>query len=400
MEPEKLAKLKAYAAKSKSKVFALRDWVTLNMKPFNLTAALECIYDYCGGKVTMMDDVIDHLTAKRKVYGRTQVYGGTNVSRMDIRVGEDGKLTLTGYERAEDLPLKGQRVPRNPNIFRKDNNQIKKTYQDTEKRLVDIGAAVRELWPTESKLFISLAIVAIRKFAKDKKLSTNKVIEGLKNGKLVYDDDTYSIVPKTNEGRVIIIDETTAALICEEYQMTEYRFYNSIKAFLHDLLVDPVNAQPNDALKLSGLTRYKLLRFLTYYGIVQKNEKLNDTDENGDPKDVTMSVSYRVPKKGFDYKLKRLFIKLFEKNLPPKGTDDNEIVNEDGELTGGATGSDASGQYVQPIFGVQRRDIYNVKEATTTSTVGDYTYDAPCFSDEETRKRKNGVGGSVSVNRM
>lgn len=107
-----------------------------------------------------------------------------------------------------------------------------------------------------------------------------------------------------------------------------------------------------------------------------------------------MKVKFKVPKKNFDRKLKRLYIRLFERNVPQ-----TEVVSEDGE-TSGATGSDASGQYSQPVFGMQRRDIYNVKEATTTSTVGDYQYDVPFPSDDETMKRHNGVGGSVSVNKV
>ena len=40
-----------------------------------------------------------------------------------------------------------------------------------------------------------------------------------------------------------------------------------------------------------------------------------------------------------------------------------------------------------------------VEEATTTSTAGNYEYDVPFAGDEETLARKNGIGGSVSVNK-
>ena len=145
-----------------------------------------------------------------------------------------------------------------------------------------------------------------------------------------------------------------------------------------------------------GYNRTKLLRYLINYGIVEKEEKINDTDENGKLKTATMKIKFKVPKKNFERKLKRLYIRLFEKNVPNLN---KEIVSEDGEM-GGATGSDSSGQYSQPVFGVQRREIYNVEEATATSTTGDYQYTVPFPGDKETLKRKNGVGGSVSVNKM
>ena len=48
---------------------------------------------------------------------------------------------------------------------------------------------------------------------------------------------------------------------------------------------------------------------------------------------------------------------------------------------------------------IDKTKVYNVKEATTTSTVGYYQYDVPFPTDDETMKRHNGVGGSVSVNK-
>lgn len=394
MDNEKLNKLKEYNSKSRNKVMALANWINLNVKPFKVINALECIYDYAKGNFRTMDDIISHLTAKRKVYGRTQVYADNITPKMDIVTNGDGQLILKGYENADPLPLKGQKMDKNPSIYRKSDNQVKKTYQKTEEKLYDIGQEIRNMYPNASKVFISLAIVAVRKYAKEKKINTNNVIKGLKSGRLFLDDDMFIIRQRNNEGKVFIIDEQTAQLIAEELQMSEYKFYNAIKSFLHDLLVDPVYAKPSSILTAYGYTRGKLLQYLLRYNIVEKDEKIIDTDENGNPKAATMKVKFKVPKKNFDRKLKRLYIRLFERNVPQ-----TEVVSEDGEASG-ATGSDASGQYSQPVFGMQRRDIYNVKEATTTSTVGDYQYDVPFPSDDETMKRHNGVGGSVSVNKV
>ena len=64
------------------------------------------------------------------------------------------------------------------------------------------------------------------------------------------------------------------------------------------------------------------------------------------------------------------------------------------------------GQFVTPLFDVSRRksmystrdDDDDLDEATATTNVGDYEYDAPAFGDEETLKRGNGEMGSTSIN--
>ena len=267
MDNEKLNKLKEYNSKSHNKVMALANWINLNVKPFKVINALECIYDYAKGNFRTMDDIISHLTAKKKVYGRTQVYADNITPKMDIVTNGDGQLILKGYENADPLPLKGQKMDKNPNIYRKSDNQVKKTYQKTEEKLYDIGQEIRNMYPNASKVFISLAIVAVRKYAKEKKINTNNVIKGLKSGRLFLDDDMFIIRQRNNEGKVFIIDEQTAQLIAEELQMSEYKFYNAIKSFLHDLLVDPVYAKPSSILTAYGYTRGKLIQYLLRYNI-------------------------------------------------------------------------------------------------------------------------------------
>ena len=395
MDSAKLDKLKEYAYKNSNSVFALKNWIERNVKPFKTVEALECIYDFTNGSTKKMTDIITHLTAKQKHYGRTQVYTDrVSGDKMDI-VKDNGQVKLINYEHQQELPLKGQKVDRNPKIFRKSDDQVSKTYQNTEDRLMDLGKLVRELYPNQNNDFIALAMQSIREYAAAKKLNVNKVVDGLKNKKLRMKFPQFKIIPVVQtEGKTFIIDENMAKMIVEELEMSEYKFYNYIKKFLHDLLVDPVNAKPCQQLSILGYTRYKLLYYMKNCGIIEKEEKINDTDENGELKPATMMVKYKVPKKNFERKLKKLYIKLFERNVPKT---DKEVVSEEGEC-GGATGSDASGQYSQPLFGVQRRQLYDVEESTTTSTVGDYQYTVPFPGDKETLARKNGVGGSVSIN--
>lgn len=391
--------LKRYAANNKNSVFALRDWINRNMKKFSLTEALECIYLFTGGHTDEMSKVIQQLTEKRKVFGRTQVYSGSNVSQIDMVRGANGKLQITGYNPDKEPISKGQHTPRNQKIFRKSDDQVSKTYQNSEKKMMDFGQQVRELYPNESNMYITHAMQAIKKYANLRKIGTDKVVAALQRGRLKLKDDEYNsfeIVSSFNESKIIVISENMVRQLNEELEMTEYKFNNNIRKFLSDLLADPVNAKPGFLLMRNGLTRSRLIRLMLSIGMIERDEKISDTDENGQPKTATMMVKFKIPKKNFDRKLRKLWIRLFERNLPEKKH--NMEINEEGD---GATSADASGQFLQPIFPVQRRQMpIEVEEATATTNVGNYEYDVPFGGDKETLARKNGVGGSVSINRI
>lgn len=363
MDNSIIEKIKIYAAKNKKRVFALRNWIALNNKPFNTMDAMLCIYDYCNGSSKVIDSIIDNLTEKHKTYGRTQVYSDNSIKSLDI-VKNNGVLQIIG------IPTKKEKIiskdnNRNPNIFRKSDNQVKKTYQQMSDRLHNIGQYVREMYPNASKTFIALTIVAIRKYAQEKKINVDKVIKGLINGRLFLDDDDFSIRHTNNEQKIIIIDEDTVKLITEELQMTKYKFVNAIKKFLHDLLVDPSNTRVPSILSTYGYNRHRLMRYLINYNIIEKEEKIVDKNKDGKPMRAIMKVKYKIPKKNFDRKIDRLYIRLFEKNVPS-----NTVNEDDGSPMGGATGSDSSGQYSQPLFPMQSRKIYNIKETTDTFNVG------------------------------
>ena len=391
--------LKRYAANNKNSVFALRDWINRNMKKFSLTEALECIYLFTGGHTDEMSKVIQQLTEKRKVFGRTQVYSGSNVSQIDMVRGANGKLQITGYNPDKEPIAKGQHIPRNQKIFRKSDDQVSKTYQNFEKKMMDFGQQVRKLYPNETNMYITHAMQAIKKYANLRKIGTDKVVAALQRGRLKLKDDEYNsfeIVSSFNESKIIVISENMVRQLNEELEMTEYKFNNNIRKFLSDLLADPVNAKPGFLLMRNGLTRSRLIRLMLSIGMIERDEKISDTDENGQPKTATMMVKFKIPKKNFNRKLRKLWIRLFERNLPEKKH--NMEINEEGE---GATSSDASGQFLQPLFPIQRRQMpIEVEEATATTNVGNYEYDVPFGGDKETLARKNGVGGSVSINRI
>lgn len=389
---------KSYCSTHKKDMLALNGWLILKDKKFSLKNAFKCIYDYAKGNINTITDIIRHLTAKRKVYGRTQVYNDLIPAKTDITYDDSGVLRLRGYNANDNISFKGQHLPKNPKIFRKTDDQVSKIYQHEEERLLDIGHTIRQLYPDYGKMLIEIAIEAVKEYARKRKKSVYWVLDRLKSGYLTLDEDDFTVkiadtphkTSNTNERKTIIIKNDVAYIIAEKLEMSEYKFFNNIKSFLKSLLEDPINAAVPLLLKKYGINKSLLLREMLNMNIIEKSEKISDKDENGKPKTATMMIKYKVPKKNFDRNLKKLYIRLFEKNLPPR-----KMKNEDG-----ATGCDASGQYSQPLFGVQRRTMADVIEATATSNVGNYQYDVPFIGDKESMARKNGVGGSISINKI
>lgn len=407
------SKIKEYIIKNRKKCYALGNWKNLQMKPYSMRDILACICKAANGSLKEMDNIIDHLTAKRKVFGRTQVYADKHVGDIDIVKNQDGELELVGYKPDAPLPLKGQHQSHSHKVFRKNDDQVSKTYQNAEERLYDLGQKVRELFPDGDNHFITFAMQAIRKYASERKIHTDKVVKGLEKGRYRIDTDIWRVVPnlktESKEKRTIIINESDfqrLQKISEDYdremEMTEQKFHSNIRNFISQLLQDPVNAQPSTLLRTNGLNRSILLKYLLKGGIIIRDERISDKDENGEPKTATMMVKFRCPKKNFDRKIQKLYMRFFEKNLPQRQIHlRHEEINEDGEggAIGGATSAALSGQFIQPFGDVQRRKMpTEIEETTTTMNTGNYQYTVPFGGDKETLARKNGEGGSVSIN--
>ena len=473
------SKIKEYITKNKKKCYALGNWKNLQMKPYSMRDILECICKAANGSLKEMDNIIDHLIAKRKVYGRTQVYGSEHNSKIDIIKNQDGVLELVGYNSDIPLPLKGQHQSHSHKTFRKSDDQVSKIFQNTEEKLYDLGQKVRELFPDSDNHFITFAMQAIRKYASERKINTDKVVKGLENGKYKINSDIWRVVPNlktesrendkkeyltnkkgniketedgkkvpkfcpdcgskmtvqikgepiyvcknghyfgtvklpTNEStekRIIILNETDVQRlrkISEDYnremEMTEQKFYSNICNFISQLLQDPVNAQPSILLKTNGLSRSLLLKYLLGSGTLIRDERISDKNENGEPKTATMMVKFRCPKKNFDRKIQKLYMRFFEKNLPQRQIHlRGGEINEEGEggAMGGATSASSSGQFIQPFGCVQKRKMpTEIEETTTTMNTGNYQYTVPFSGDKETLSRKNGEGGSISINHV
>lgn len=177
--------------------------------------------------------------------------------------------------------------------------------------------------------------------------------------------------------------------------ITFFGFLSNTKAFLKELLTNPLNADVNEYLTRHGMDRKTLLNVLMERGIVEKDTKIDET--NG--KDC-FSVSYKIPKRNFERKMRRVYSSLFEKNEIQESTIFEDAGGGPGCGTcmqGGGLNPD-EGQYVQPFGKVQRRKmggkteindsvkrrkIYVTEEQAKilqemgTQDAGDYQYDVP-----------------------
>ena len=157
---------------------------------------------------------------------------------------------------------------------------------------------------------------------------------------------------------------------------TYYRFLSEVKAFLSKLLKDPVKAQPSKYLKDRDFTRKKLIDDLLRRDVIERHEKILDPT-NSDEKEAKYVVKFKVHKKDFEKRIRRIYIKYFEKN-----------VNESAELRSTAN-----------VIGV----IGAGKPGDTADRWAKYVNDndngfkRQVFSDEENMKKKilDGPDGEV-----
>ncbi len=186
-------------------------------------------------------------------------------------------------------------------------------------------------------------------------------------------------------------------------EVTYYEFLTHTKDYLKQLISKPSTARVDAFLEkhLSeiGETQQSFLKLLIERGIVEKSVKINDNLETPGA-EPTFSIKYRIPRKKFEWKMKKLHVELFE--LPTSGVlNESEGVDE-------ATGAASSGQFSQPLFGgVVRRKIYITPEqakvlgeATTTQTAGDYQYTVPFPAKKDDPAMVHNKPGGISCERL
>ena len=403
MSKETLQKYASLSQANKKKCFALGGWCNRQGNIFPMQEVFDCLYDAAGGNTNKLTELIEQLTAKSKVFGRSSVVFGSNEAKITIARGEDGRLKITGYNPSFRPPEKGQHGTHEPQGVRKDG-QMRKNVIKSREKLYDLGKAVREIYQGQSNELITVAMAAIKGFARAHKISEMTVVERLKKG--VYELNTENglenarIVPRK---KTIKLNESQLNELSDATKLTEYKFYNNVQRFLSDLLKDPVGAKVPFLLQANNIARNQLLYHLKSNGIINRYQKISDKDSRGNPKTARMIIKYSVPKKDFAKKMKRLFIDLVAKNVPEKI---EKMISEDlgkdidecdcGGAMGATAGNESMGQFSQPLFGVQRRKMpVEIDETTTASTVtpnGDTSMGitVPFGVDKETADRAPG----------
>ena len=115
-----------------------------------------------------------------------------------------------------------------------------------------------------------------------------------------------------NENKLILIKEN------EEEEVTFYKFFTEVKNFLKDLLDDPINAKPSGFFKTHGISKNTLLNKMMEKDIVAKKENIDEpNDADGNMKSMHY-LQYRVPRKNFEQKIKRLYSYFFENGKKKK----------------------------------------------------------------------------------
>lgn len=403
MSKETLQKYASLSQANKKKCFALGGWCNRQGNIFSMQEVFDCLYDAADGNINKLTELIEQLTAKGKVFGRSSVVFGNDDAKMTIIRGEDGCLKIVGYNPSFNPPEKGQHGTHEPQVMRKDG-QMRKDVIKSREKLYDLGKVVREIYQGQSNELITVAMAAIKGFARVHKISEMMVVERLKKG--VYELNTENglenarIVPKK---KTIKLNESQLNDLSDATKLTEYKFYNNVQRFLSDLLKDPVGAKVPFLLQANNITRNQLLYHLKSNGIINRYQKISDKDSRGNPKTARMIIKYSVPKKDFAKKMKRLFIDLVAKNVPEKI---ENMISEDlgkdidecdcGGAMGATAGNESMGQFSQPLFGVQRRKMpVEIDETTTASTVtpnGDTSMGitVPFGADKETADRTPG----------
>lgn len=403
MSKETLQKYASLSQANKKKCFALGGWCNRQGNIFPMQEVFDCLYDAAGGDTNKLTELIEQLTAKSKVFGRSSVVFGSNDAKMTITRGEDGRLKITGYNPSFRPPEKGQHGTHEPQVMRKDG-QMRKDVIKSREKLYDLGKSVREIYQGQSNELITVAMAAIKGFARAHKISEMMVVERLKKG--VYELNTENGLENARivlKKKTVKLNESQLNELSDATKLTEYKFYNNVQRFLSDLLKDPVGAKVPFLLQANNIARNQLLYHLKSNGIINRYQKISDKDSRGNPKTARMIIKYSVPKKDFAKKMKRLFIDLVAKNVPEKI---EKMISEDlgkdidecdcGGAMGATAGNESMGQFSQPLFGVQRRKMpVEIDETTTASTVtpnGDTSMGitVPFGADKETADRTPG----------
>ena len=212
--------------------------------------------------------------------------------------------------------------------------------------------------------------------------------------------------------KTVYINESQVPTLLEASgEVTFYKFFTKTKNFLNKLLDNPFTAYVDDLLKNHGVTKEELLDRMLERGIIKKKEKIDEPYDSGGKKVSMHTLQYKIPKKGFEDKMHRLYdfmLTLMGNKMMGKTiyiTEDGlnlmlgtAYLNEE-EGIGGAGATNTAGinvggaigqqkNHIDVPFGVQRRDIYKPKSRKTKKNEVDMS---------DSLRRHDGKCGSVSI---
>lgn len=111
--------------------------------------------------------------------------------------------------------------------------------------------------------------------------------------------------------KVFINEDKMNVIMESEEEYTFFQFFNDIKSFMKDLLNDPIHARPNERLKQHGISNDVARTKLQDDGIIVKTEKIDEPFDEATGKQTSRYyLSYKIPKKDFKKKVRRLYQKL------------------------------------------------------------------------------------------
>lgn len=200
-------------------------------------------------------------------------------------------------------------------------------------------------------------------------------------------------------------------------EVTYYRFLSEIRYFLSQLISDPINAQPSKYLKGLKFGKERIINILLKKGIINRNEKITMPDEKN--KKVKYNISYKIKREDFERKIKQIYDYYFDQNLPEKNENNMKIKECDcvnglcGATSASVCNNTAPIQTLSKplkkkpitlrITEEQFRYIMRkqgLDEATVTSLIGDYQYDAPCLAKKNDPAYIHNKKGGICCDRL
>ena len=163
--------------------------------------------------------------------------------------------------------------------------------------------------------------------------------------------------------KLVYIKESKMDVLREsEEELTFWRFFVEIKKFITDLLNDPIHARPSAVLVSNGLDNDTLRKKLQDESVIVKSEDIREPrDEITGKIESRYYLSYKVPKKDFKKKLRRLYRKTIESSVNEEITRDEIDMMLNSPLTMGVACDERMPKYVKDAVKIYNDKIIDKK---------------------------------------